>query len=63
MCYNKAMIDHAIKFARGLALTAVVLWIVPQSLRPLLAPLMTLPQKISRGFFNTLRPEVNRRLQ
>jgi cytochrome P450 len=63
-CYNRAMVDSAIKFARGLALTAIVLRFTVQTLRPLLAPLVTLPQRIATwGFFNALRPEVNRRLQ
>ena len=63
-CYNNAMVNNAISFARSLALTAIVLRIMPQTLRPLLAPLVTLPQRMAtRRFFNKLRPEVNRRMR
>ncbi|KIM94803.1 hypothetical protein OIDMADRAFT_135336 [Oidiodendron maius Zn] len=63
-CYNNAMVNNAISFARSLALTAIVLRIMPQTLRPLLAPLVTLPQRMATlRFFNELRPEVNRRMR
>jgi cytochrome P450 len=63
-CHNKTMVDAAIIFAHGLAITAVVLRLTPPILRPLIAPLVTLPQKIATWrFFNALRPEVERRLR
>lgn len=64
MCYNKVMVDAAITFAKGLAITAVLLRLTPQMLRPLIAPIVTLPQRIATWrFFRELRPEVDRRLR
>ncbi|RFU24630.1 hypothetical protein B7463_g11706, partial [Scytalidium lignicola] len=63
-CYNKTLVNGAIDFAQGLAITAIVVRLTPQVLRPLVTPLVTLPQRIGAWrFFGALRPELNRRLQ
>ncbi|KAI1258550.1 cytochrome P450 [Xylariaceae sp. FL1019] len=60
---NKALVEHAVTFARGLGFTSVLLRCTPVSLRSLAGLILTLPQKIGTWrFFRELRPEVHRRL-
>lgn len=63
-CYNKDLNSSGIGFAQGLGFASIIVRCMPQTLHPIIAPLMTLPTKLStRRFFKALRPEVNRRLQ
>ncbi|PNY27802.1 Uncharacterized protein TCAP_02273 [Tolypocladium capitatum] len=62
-CYSRALVDNGIAFAQTLGYTSIALRFTPQTLRPVFAPLMTLPGKrATRRFFAALRPEVDRRL-
>ncbi|EMR61766.1 hypothetical protein MGN70_001408 [Eutypa lata] len=63
-CYNRDMVDNAIKAAYGLGINSIILRMTPQILRPLIAPLVTVSQRIATWrFFKALGPEVRRRLR
>ncbi|KAK5454296.1 hypothetical protein LTS15_006296 [Exophiala xenobiotica] len=61
-CRNQTLLDHAKGFATAIAVSAALLKQMPALLRPILSPLVTLPNKRhTRGFARILRPEIERR--
>ena len=63
-CRNPALLSAGLNFARCLPLSIALLTYVWEPLRPLAAPLFTLPNRFfERRFTNILLPEVERRLR
>ncbi|KAL2824219.1 cytochrome P450 [Aspergillus cavernicola] len=63
-CRNNALLDAAMAFSLDIPISATLLHFFWQPLRPLVAPLLTLPNRIhTNRAFNILRPEIERRLK
>lgn len=63
-CRNEALTTAAMAFAQDVPLTSTFLRALPRPLRPLIAPLLTLPNRIhSNRFIAIILPEVERRLR
>ncbi|KAI0166853.1 cytochrome P450 [Hypoxylon sp. FL1284] len=63
LCRDGALLDAGIAYAQDVPMGSAMLRLVPAPLRPLLAPLLTLPNRLhTRRFYRILRPEVERRL-
>ncbi|KAI4867249.1 cytochrome P450 [Hypoxylon rubiginosum] len=63
LCRNQDLLDAGLAYAQDVPVGSTILRFTPAPLRPLLAPLVTLPNRIhTRRFYGILRPEVERRL-
>lgn len=61
-CRNPTLLEHGKGFATALAVSSALLKQMPAFLRPLLSPLITLPnRRHTRGFVKVLAPEIQRR--
>lgn len=64
LCRNMVLTRNAIAFGRGLGFTAILMRCTPPALRPLLAPLLSLPGRIATWqYFGIVRHELNRRIK
>ncbi|KAI0021893.1 cytochrome P450 [Xylariomycetidae sp. FL0641] len=64
LCRDPALLDMGMAFAQDVPLASTVLRFVWRPLRPLVAPLVTLPNRLhTRKFFGIVRPEIERRLR
>lgn len=62
-CRNEAVLDTGFGYAQAIPLAANMLWLIPNPLRRLLAPLVTLPSRwYERKWFKLTLGEVHRRL-
>ncbi|CAK4032106.1 ent-kaurene oxidase [Lecanosticta acicola] len=61
-CRDPALLEAAISFAQGIPVAAALLHSLPAPLRPLLAPFITLPNRINTNrFFRILRSDIKQR--
>ncbi|KAL6240828.1 hypothetical protein RBB50_012243 [Rhinocladiella similis] len=61
-CRNQTLLEHGKGFATAIAISSALLKQMPAFLRPLLSPLITLPnRRHTRGFAKILTPEIQRR--
>ncbi|KAI2621684.1 cytochrome P450 [Hypoxylon sp. NC1633] len=64
LCRDQALLEAGMSYAQDVPLGSTILRFIPWLLRPLAAPLITLPGHIhTRRFYAILRPEVERRLR
>ncbi|KAI1415223.1 cytochrome P450 [Hypoxylon sp. FL1857] len=64
LCRNQDLLDMGIAYAQDVPMSSTALRFTPSLLRPLMAPFITLPNRIhTRKFYSILRPEVERRLR
>ena len=64
LCRNSALLASAMAFSLDVPTASTLLHMVWQPLRPLLTPLITLPNRIhTNRFFGLVRPEIRRRLK
>ncbi|KAI1375194.1 cytochrome P450 [Hypoxylon crocopeplum] len=64
LCRNEALLDAGMAYAQDVPVGSTLLRFVPALVRPLVAPLITLPNRIhTRRFYSIMRPEVLRRLR
>lgn len=64
LCRDTALLDHVKGFATAIAVSTAVLRQMPMLLRPLAAPVVTLPnRRHTRGFARVVRPEIEHRQQ
>ncbi|XXG99759.1 L-threo-3-deoxy-hexylosonate aldolase [Hypoxylon texense] len=62
LCRDRDLLDAGLAYAQDVPVGSTALRFTPAPLRPLLAPLVTLPNRIhTRRFYRILRPEVERR--
>ena len=63
-CRDPALLDAAMAFAQDIPIGSTLINLFPSPLRPVVAPLLTLPNRIhTNRFYRILRPEINRRLK
>lgn len=63
LCRHRAMLDAAVAYAQSIPLSAQLLVLFPKPLRPLVAPLLTLPNRwYERKWFQCTLPTVRARL-
>ncbi|KAI6089470.1 cytochrome P450 [Hypoxylon rubiginosum] len=63
LCRDQNLLAAGLAYAQDVPMSSTVLRFTPALLRPLVAPLVTLPNRLhTRKFYNILRPEVERRL-
>ncbi|KAI1083638.1 cytochrome P450 [Whalleya microplaca] len=64
LCRNPAVLDAATAFSLDVPIAATLLHFFPPILRPFVAPIITLPNRIhTYRFYRLVRPEVRRRLK
>ncbi|KAI1074134.1 cytochrome P450 [Whalleya microplaca] len=64
LCRNRTLLELGLAFAQDIPKSAIILRFTWRPLRPLVALLATLPNRLhTRRFYNILRPEVVRRLK
>jgi cytochrome P450 len=64
LCRNQKVLDMGVAFAQDIPLSSTLLRCVPSFAKPLVAPLITLPNRIhTRKFERLLAPEIEDRLQ
>jgi cytochrome P450 len=64
LCRDDRLLDTAIAYAKDISVSSTLLKFLWKSVRPLVALLLTLPNRIHTAqFFRILRPEVERRLK
>ena len=64
LCRDSALLDSAMGFSLDVPTSSTLLHFFWPSLRPLIAPFLTLPNRIhTRRFFKLIRPEIRRRLK
>ncbi|KAI1765975.1 cytochrome P450 [Hypoxylon sp. FL1150] len=63
LCRNQELLAAGLAYAQDVPMGSTVLQFTPAVVRPLLAPLVTLPNRLhTRKFYSIMRPEVERRL-
>ncbi|MCJ1325216.1 hypothetical protein MMC10_001878 [Thelotrema lepadinum] len=63
-CRDPALLDAAMAFAQDIPVASTLINLFWPPLRPLVAPLLTLPNRIhTNRFYRILRPEIKRRLK
>ncbi|KAL8336215.1 hypothetical protein RB601_000164 [Gaeumannomyces tritici] len=64
LCRARALLNAGVAYAQAIPVAAQVLSLLPRMLRPLVAPLVTLPnRRYERAWFRLAVPEVERRLR
>ncbi|KAL8365898.1 hypothetical protein RB595_004600 [Gaeumannomyces hyphopodioides] len=64
LCRARALLNAGVAYAQAIPVAAQVLSLLPRMLRPLVAPLVTLPnRRHERAWFRLAVPEVERRLR
>ncbi|KAI5865507.1 cytochrome P450 [Durotheca rogersii] len=64
LCRDPALLDAGVAYAQDVPLASTLLRFLWRPLRPLVAPLVTLPNRIhTRRFYRLVRPEIERRLR
>lgn len=63
LCRNQEVLDMAIAFAQDIPLSSMILRIFPSWMRPVIAPLITIPnRRHTSKFIDLLSPEIDARL-